>query len=392
MSFTRRDTMAGALALAASACSSGTPDLAPALPAASPTGGQTGQSLATLARAKGLRFGSTAGAGSATSGSFRNLEYAALVQQDCNVLVPENELKWQAIRPSPTTFDFTRFDEILAFADAKNLATRGHTLLWHRPQWMPAWAETYNFGSTPATAAAQLLETHIATVCKRYAGHISSFDVVNETVLPEDGMLSQTALSRAFGNTQDMLDFAFRTARTHAPAAQLVYNDYMSWEPGNEKHRAGVLKLLEGFKARNIPVDALGIQSHIRVDSIDPATGTAARQETAWRQFLDAIVGMGYGLIITVFDVNDQALPASIAARDRAVADYGRAYLDLMLSYRQLKDILVWGLCDRYSWLQQFQPLRSDGLPKRCCPYDADFKPKLLHAEIAAALTAAAPR
>ena len=35
--------------------------------------------------------------------------------------------------------------------------------------------------------------------------------------------------------------------------------------------------------------------------------------------------------------------------RDRMVADYGRAYLDLMLSYPQLGDILAWGMTDRYS-------------------------------------------
>ena len=41
----------------------------------------------------------------------------------------------------------------------------------------------------------------------------------------------------------------------------------------------------------------------------------------------------------------------------------------------QLGDILAWGMSDRYSWLQQRTP-RADGLPKRPCPYDADFRAK----------------
>ena len=94
---------------------------------------------------------------------------------------------------------------------------------------------------------------------------------------------------------------------------------------------------------------------------------------------------MGYDLLITEFDVHDNALPADIGARDQAVADYARTYLDLMLSYSQLGDILAWGMSDRYSWFQNRSP-RPDGLAKRPCPYDADFRPKPLREAIAAAL------
>ncbi len=388
MEITRRESIGLGLAMATSACAPGSasgPTIAtPVAP--------TTSSLHQIAQSKGLRFGSTVGAGNAKSGSFRNPDYARLLQADCGLLVPENELKWQALRPSPRDFDFRAFDEQLAFAQNNRMAMRGHTLLWHRPQWMPAWAETHDFGSSPIQEAERMLRDHISTVCTRYRGRILSYDVVNETVIPEDGTLASTALSRAIGGGQALVDLAFHLAHEYAPDAQLVYNDYMSWEPGNETHRAGVLKLLEGFKARNVPVNALGIQSHIRIDSYEPSSGTGPRQERAWRMFLDEVVGMGYALLITEFDINDQALPADIATRDRSVADYARGYFDLMLSYRQLKDVLLWGLCDGYSWLQSFQPLRTDGQPKRPCPYDANFKAKTLRAEIAAALSGAAAR
>ena len=41
----------------------------------------------------------------------------------------------------------------------------------------------------------------------------------------------------------------------------------MSWERTgeDETHMRGVLKLLEGFRKRGTPVDALGVQSHIRL-------------------------------------------------------------------------------------------------------------------------------
>jgi len=208
----------------------------------------------------------------------------------------------------------------------------------------------------------------------------------------EDSTLAETAISRAIGGTETLVDLAFHTARELLPNAELVYNDYMSWEPGNEKHRAGVLKLLEGFRKRNVPVDALGVQSHIRIDTYDPSTGTGPKQEREWRQFIDEAVGMGYNLLMTEFDVNDQALPADIASRDQSVAAYAKGYLDLMFSYKELKDVLAWGMCDSYSWLQGFEPLRTDGQPKRGSPYDSEFRPKLLHKAIAEAFASAPVR
>jgi endo-1,4-beta-xylanase len=105
-----------------------------------------------------------------------------------------------------------------------------------------------------------------------------------------------------------MLDLMFHTARAEAPHAELVYNDYMSWERGteDETHIAGVLRLLEGFRKRGTPVDALGIQSHIRLLKDLPVADIVRESEGPWRRFLDEVVAMGYNLVITEFDVNDR--------------------------------------------------------------------------------------
>ena len=385
MEITRRTALAGTLAVLGTACTR--PEIALASDAASGNSGP----LRDLAKAKGMRFGSAVGAGPSTSGSFRNPEYAALLKRDCDILVAENEMKWQSLRPNVRDYNFAPFDEMLAFAESQGMAMRGHTLMWHRPQWQPKWLEVHDFGSRPAGEAERILTTHIKTVTDRYRGRILSYDVVNETVI-EDSSLAHTAISKALGGTETLVDLAFHTARAQLPPVQLVYNDYMSWESGSEKHCAGVLKLLEGFRKRNVPVDALGIQSHIRIDTYDSKTGNGTRRESEWRKFLDEVVAMDYDLLITEFDVNDQALPAEITSRDQSVADYAKAYLDIMFSYKQLTDVLAWGMCDRYSWLQQFQPLRGDGLPKRPCSYDAAFAPKPLRGTIAQALNEAKAR
>ncbi|HEY0435769.1 MAG TPA: endo-1,4-beta-xylanase, partial [Phenylobacterium sp.] len=95
--------------------------------------------------------------------------------------------------------------------------------------------------------------------------------------------------------------------------------------------------------------------------------------------------------LITEFDVNDTAAPADIPRRDALIADLARGYMDLMLSYPQMKQVLAWGLSDQYSWLQGRWP-RPDALPKRPTPFDAQFRAKPLREALAGAFRAAPKR
>jgi endo-1,4-beta-xylanase len=266
---------------------------------------------------------------------------------------------------------------------------RGHTLFWTPTQWYPEWLKTHKLGTQPATTAAAMLTDHVRTVARRYGTKIYSYDVVNEAVDPETGRIRDTVVTRAMGG-EAFLDHMFHTAKAEAPHAQLVYNDYMSWERGteDETHMVGVLKLLEGFRKRGTPVHALGVQSHIRLLKDLPVAQIVRESEGPWRKFLDAVVAMGYDLEITELDVNDRKAPDDIAIRDRMVADYTRAYLDVMLSYPQLRDIMAWGMVDRYSWLTGFDP-RADKSIKRGTPYDSNFQPKPLRQAIADAFASA---
>jgi endo-1,4-beta-xylanase len=347
-------------------------------------------SLHDLAAAKGLIFGSATGLGAAgsLSGSQRDPAYRALLIRECGALVCENEMKWYSLRPTEAEFAFGRADEIARFAATHGMALRGHTLLWHHPDWFPGWLTGRDFGPAPAREAERLLTEHTDRVCARYP-QVFSWDVVNEAVDPETGALRETSLSRAMGPA--VLDVAFHAARAAAPNAQLVYNDYMSWEAGHETHRAGVLRLLEGFRSRGVPIDALGVQSHIGSGNTDSSTGFDTAREAPWRRFLDEVTGMGLDLVVTEFDVHDKNLPADIASRDAAVADLGERYLDLMLDYPQTRAVMCWGLCDRYSWLQNLWP-RADKAGKRPTPYDTGYRTKPLRAAIARAFAAAPTR
>ena len=385
---TRRQTLAALAALPLVGYA------APSLAAGSVPGGlpARAEGLDALAARKGRRFGSAVAFGRPglpPRGTIQNPDYTAIIKAECGLVVPENELKWQWLRRGgPNSFDFAAMDGIVAWAKANGLAVRGHTLLWHRTKWSPEWLNNYDFGAHPASEAARLLPTHIRTITDRYRGTILSYDVVNETVLPDGTGLEQTSLSRAMGSVEAVVDLAFHTAREQLPTAELCYNDYMSWEPDHRAHCRAVLKLLEGFRKRGVPVDTLGVQSHIEMlTGLDPASGLGPYCEVEWRQFLNEVVAMGYKLKITEFDVKDKALPGDIARRDARVAEFSRRYFDLMLEYEQLNDILACGKNKKNNKLQGFTP-RDDKLEVRGCPFSSDFRRKPLRETLAAVLPA----
>ena len=346
-------------------------------------------SLGALAHAKGMRFGTSLGGRSLDN----DPRYIDLVRNECGIIVPENELKMHAIQPRPGEFSFERGDRLVQFAQANYLLIRGHCLLWHHPRWVPRWMNDYDFGAEPAKTGEKLLVDHVTRTTTHFGRNLVSWDVVNEAIDNLTGEMRETPLSKAIGSADQVLEIAFRTARANLPETELVYNDYMGWERDNAPHRDGVLRLLERFRKNGVPVNALGIQAHIGAGNQDSNNNRAfdARDEKAWRKFLEEVTGMGYQLLITEFDVHDAPLPADFAVRDRAVAALGRAFLDLTLSFRQVNALLCWGLMDTHTWLQGRNP-RADGLPKRPTPYDNHYQPKPLREAMAAALRAAPPR
>lgn len=365
----RRDTikMLGALGLL-SACGT---------TAGAGVGGTT-PSLSALAQKKGLRFGTAMAAH-----QLNDPRYVEIVLRECGALVAENEHKIYVILGQEDNWNFAPGDALASFASQNDLRMRGHTLIWSHPRWLPDWLNATTFSPSEAEA---WLDMYIGRVAGRYNPQLYSWDVINEAIDADTGELRETPFTKAMG--VDAITHSFFAAREAAPDATLVYNDYMSWEEGNEAHRGGVLKLLERLLKDGAPIDAFGIQSHSNYNMPDEFT---PERQRAWRAFVDEAVGMGLDIYLTEFDVNDTRLGPDIAMRDRLIADYTKDYLDMMFSYGETKELLVWGMVDKYSWLQTFFP-RTDDVEKRPTVYSSDYEPKLMRDAIAASLRSAATR
>jgi endo-1,4-beta-xylanase len=293
-------------------------------------------------------------------------EYAALVKSQASILVDENAWKFTSqLRPSPDQFDFTATDYLADFAEDNDMKLRGHNFVWHRQ--LPTWFDGY---VTKANAAMVLVE-HIERVAGHYAGRIHSWDVVNEAIHVSDGMpggLRNSPWYKLLG--AGYIDLAFRTARQADPKALLVYNDYgiEADGPGDSAKRKAMLEMLRGMQQRGVPVDALGIQSHI-------SARTGAKYGAALQQLIADAREMGLKVLLTEMDVNDNALAPPLPARDATVAAVYRAYLNLTLADPAVIALLTWGITDRYTWLNG-EDSRKDGLPERPLPFDEKLQPK----------------
>jgi endo-1,4-beta-xylanase len=305
--------------------------------------------------------------------------FAYAYSRECSLLVPEWEANWATVQPQPGLFVFSGANRLAAFALGHHQVFRGHILVWHlfNPGWLP--------GALKSDDPRNILESHVRRVVDQYRGAAWAWDVVNEAIEPKDGRpdgLRRSLWLDAIG--PGYIDFAFHVARAADPAAKLLYNEYgldhADFE--SQRKRNAVLDLLRGLKARNVPIDGLGLQAHLWADH--PFDGAGLRR------FIGDVAALGLEVHITELDVADKALPAD-GTRDALVGQLVRDYLGAALAEPAVKSLITWGLSDRYSWLNtpaaSFAK-RDDDTPVRGLPLDATYHRKPMWSAIADALQA----
>ena len=159
--------------------------------------------------------------GAAVGGPFWNDEqqYIETLKREFNVLVAENNMKFQATEPQRGQFRWSNADRLADFAGANGMRLRGHCLLWH--QALPGWVSGGSFGRGEML---DIMRTHIDSVAGRYRGRVWQWDVVNEAIDDGSGFLRNTVWRERIGD--DYLDSAFTFARRADPEALLFYNEY----------------------------------------------------------------------------------------------------------------------------------------------------------------------
>jgi endo-1,4-beta-xylanase len=320
------------------------------------------RSLRAHARRHGLIYGSAV----VIPVVEHNADFAALVSEQCGIVVPSNELKWVALRPSRDVFNFGPPDFLYDFTQRKAMLMRGHTLCWHDS--VPGWLRKID----NKDEIRQIFVDHITTVCKHYAGKLQSWDVVNEAIDPHSNLPGGLRKSFWYENLgPDYIDLTFYTARAADPNVKLTYNDY-DVEADNDRDaekRRLILEMVKGMKSRGVPIDAVGVQSHL-------SAGLKYGQGVS--DYIEALHQMGLEVYLTELDVNDDDTASNdVAERDAIVAKTYTEFLSAALPNPAVKLVLTWDLSDRFTWLngigshRKKQPNRQ----QRPLPFDADFKP-----------------
>lgn len=316
------------------------------------------QTLRDLAAQKGLVYGCA----TTQDALSKDPQFANLVAQQCDLLVPENALNWKYVEPRQGEFNFRLGDWMLNFAQSHKMKFGGGTLVWH--QGLPAW-----FSNLSPQAGQTVMVNHVRQTVSHYRGRAYSWAVVNEAVAfkEERAELKDTPLLRIVG--PKYIEAAFRTAAEADPAALLVYNDnHLEYDVDEDNYRRpNLLALMKRLIADKVPVGALGIQSHLR-------TGGVPFHGGKLRDFLRAVADLGLKIVVSELDVTEKGTETRAADRDAAVARELERYLSVVLQERAVVSVVTWGLSARYTWLADYAP-RPDGQRVHPLPYDEDLRP-----------------
>jgi endo-1,4-beta-xylanase len=195
--------------------------------------------------------------------------------------------------------------------------------------------------------------------------------------------MRQTLWMKIIG--EDYLAKAFQFAHEADPQAELYYNDY-SLE--NEAKRNGAIELISKLKAAGVPIAAVGLQDHNKMD------WPTAEQVDAT---IVAFAKLGVKVNITELDIDmlpsawqqrgaDITLNVELQAKlnpyakglpDAVQQALANRYADLFTVYLKHRDVIdrvtFWGVADGDSWLNDWPVKGRTSYPLL---FDREGKPK----------------
>lgn len=284
-------------------------------------------------------------------------ELVELVKREFNILTPEVAMKFEVIHPQEGVYDFSRADQIIAFAGENGMLVRGHPLVWDLQ--LPHWVlEAYKEDRLNKDEWTELLRSHIRTLVEHYRGTIYAWDVVNEAIA-DDGTLRDTIWLRTIG--PEYIALAFRWAHEFDPQALLFYNDN-GGEGLNQKSQ-GIYELMQRLLREGVPIHGVGFQTHTWLNGPPPAAELAHNM----RRLGD----LGLIIHITEMDVRLQysSLPENVKL-DQQARKFAMVFQTCLQS-PNCEAFVIWGPTDLHSWIPG-----HTGQPDAPLLFTVNYEPK----------------
>lgn len=249
----------------------------------------------------------------------------------------------------------------------RGVRLKGHPLVWHTVK--APWMDTLPLGE-----AWSLTLERIRREVGDFRGLVESWDVVNEAVImpvfenEPDGVPNVISrIARAKGRIP-LIREAFQAARETDPGATLLLNDF--------DLSSAYECLIEGLLENGVPIDAIGLQTHMH---------QGYWGEEAMLAMVDRFARYGLPLHLSentlvsgelmpahIVDLNDHqpaSWPSTPEGEARQAEELVRHYRSLV-EHPVVASITYWGISDAGAWLgAPAGLLRADGTPKPA--YDA---------------------
>lgn len=292
----------------------------------------TGAEVKVEQQRHAFRFGSAVTAAMLTGPNAADtLAYRAHVRDLFNIVVMENDFKWQAWQDVP------RRDTTLAAVDwcrTNGIAVRGHCLVW--PSWRFLPKDLKLLAGKPDELRAAVLQ-HVRDEVGALRGRgVVEWDVINEPFSNHDLM---DLLGR------DAMVMWFQAAHEADPSVRLFLNDYASLVSGGAltDHKQAFEDTARWLKTSGAPIGGLGLQCHFGLELTPPERLLSE---------LDRLQTTGLALTATEWDLNlyDEDLQA----------DYTRDFLTALFSHPAVDGVLMWGFWESRHWLPRAALYRSD--------------------------------
>jgi GH35 family endo-1,4-beta-xylanase len=265
---------------------------------------------------------------------------------------------WGRYEPRPGETDERRLAATARWLVDRGVSVKGHPLVWHTVQ--PPWLLELDLDQVE-----RLQRKRIRDIVGGFAPLIDVWDAINEAVIMpvfDNGDNAITRLALARGRIH-MVRMAFEEARAANPAATLVLNDF--------DLSTAYECLIEGVLEAGVPVDAIGLQTHMHQGYLG---------EEYLGRVLDRFARYGLPLHLTettlvsghlmpadIVDLNDYQIPdwpTTPEGEARQAEEIVRHYRSLV-GHPAVASITYWGLSDEGAWLGAPAGLIcADGTPK----------------------------
>ncbi|MDR2929968.1 MAG: endo-1,4-beta-xylanase [Propionibacteriaceae bacterium] len=268
--------------------------------------------------------------------------------------------RFEPVRGKPNTAEMMATARL--FRDRGHVV-KGHPLVWHTVT--PAW-----LNALPVSEVEAVLRQRIRRDVADFAGVVDMWDAINEVVImPVFTAEANRVTDLAYVKGRiEMIRLAFEEARQTNSQAYLLLNDF--------DLTSAYECLIEGCLEAGIPIDAIGLQTHMHqgyrgAEQLLDKVEKFARYGLPIHMTESSLVS-GEIMPDHIVDLNDYQVdfwPSTPAGEERQAEEMVQHYRS-MVSHPAVKALVYWGITDRTAWLHApIGFVRADGSRKPS--YDA---------------------